>query len=422
LENAILQLREIANQKLNAIRSGRSEIIRGLIGVQIKIVNSLIKDEKFKENFDNKLKAQIFKLDRQTYNVDLTLFLQIMKERDTLENLDHILNGQLKNLKEVLSQVLLLLRVMQEEAKKTDTALLEKRVADELTRYQLLDMMLESINKEITPPFVKEYYEDMKKLSYNKKTIKLGQVISTVVSKGLRIVVNVEGPGTVPPSGACILCPRHFNALTDGLIIFRFIPRKVFLLTATDFYLMLPVFQQNIKRLLQKLGSQFVARPDDHYKELGLKRNQGLMTVSPEKIAAEKTNTPKAIRNLAIHLKYGDAVMIFPEGDQKINSTYIRSKNEDIILPHPGFVFLAKLAYRNGQHVPIIPIGLNYSRGFAGLGHTIIGATSFVRMKIGNPFFYRDFVSDGEDDEIQKAMLARMYKDLRELSLVAFRV
>jgi 1-acyl-sn-glycerol-3-phosphate acyltransferase len=94
------------------------------------------------------------------------------------------------------------------------------------------------------------------------------------------------------------------------------------------------------------------------------------------------------IRSMKIvlnHLRLGEAVVIFPEGDSFEYSTYDWGGREHLD-PQPGFFQVASIMYAKYRiRVPIIPIGINYSGGI--FKNVMGGLWRFGKLRVGRPVF-----------------------------------
>lgn len=110
---------------------------------------------------------------------------------------------------------------------------------------------------------------------------------------------------------------------------------------------------------MEKMGCEFVKRDDEAYAKMGFSRSK--RAVDANLVKNENIDNSKAIKNCITHLKHGELVCIFPEGDQHVRSTYDRG-NKNFLPAQTGFITIAELADRACKtQVPIIPVGIGFS-------------------------------------------------------------
>lgn len=101
------------------------------------------------------------------------------------------------------------------------------------------------------------------------------------------------------------------------------------------------------------------------------------LSISKDMVDAYEHDPKKSYGQMMAHLKHGDAIVIMPEGEPKVNATY--KGNPDFLPFQEGFAVVALMAERNFKvRIPIIPIGFYYERRMLRIGYT-------VQVRIGQP-------------------------------------
>jgi 1-acyl-sn-glycerol-3-phosphate acyltransferase len=247
---------------------------------------------------------------------------------------------------------------------------------------------------------IKEYFNDINKLTYKKKYVKSGQIISKLI-KNVLFRVEINGIENIPKRGPCILAPHHYDAMFDGVLLSAVINRDLFFLATVEGFVAVPLYG----KFLINIGCIPLKRDDSKF-------NARLPNaISQEKIDSFPVSNIASIKKMLIHLRNGDVLVIFPEGEAKTNGpTYERPNNEDFLPPQEGFVsiaFLAKRAYN--KDVPIIPIGIKYGKG--------IFRTAIIN--IGAPIYLSNDLQNMNKQELNKAIaeyMAQIFAQIKRLS------
>lgn len=184
----------------------------------------------------------------------------------------------------------------------------------------------------------------------------LARVITTVFYR-------VDRAGAVPAAGPVLILPNHPNALLDPAVIWATAGRDIRFLAKST------LFEGAFAPLLNRAGAIPVYRRLD----------QGVD-------AARNVETFAAVQDA---LAAGDAVCLFPEG--------ISHSTGRLVPLRTGAARMAIAAERDGIHVTLIAVGLNFDRKTA--------FRSRVTVLYGQPFTVADLAShpDGEQAAVRLA-------------------
>ena len=239
----------------------------------------------------------------------------------------------------------------------------------------------------------------IKKLRYDLKYVKSGQIISEILCGSL-IKIEAKGVENIPKSGPCIIIPYHYPAQLDPMILISIINRKLFFAASVEGFISIPFLDS----FWYKMGCLPIKRDDSEFN----KRING--SVPSKKIDNYNSSNLDSIKKMLTHLKYGDPIVIFPEGDAKINATYDRPNNEKFLEPKEGFVSIAFLAKRKfNLDVPIIPVGLKYN------GRLM----KRVVIKIGSPHYLDNSLQKMKKKELKNTidfLAKKIFDDVKMLS------
>ncbi len=172
-----------------------------------------------------------------------------------------------------------------------------------------------------------------------------------------RIDLRVEGLEHIPRQGPAILAARHFHHLWDGCALIATLPRPLRVVVTLD-WLENTVAGRLMAAACRAAGWPVVPRPDG----LGDRQN----AENQARLAARGSGRLMAATRESVSLlRAGRTLLVFPEGYPTIDPHYTPKIADDEFLPfQPGFLRFAALAERDGvTHVPIIPVGLEYTRG-----------------------------------------------------------
>lgn len=167
-----------------------------------------------------------------------------------------------------------------------------------------------------------------------------------------QVDLNVEGLEHLPATGPAVIAARHYHHFYDGAALLTVAPRPLRVLVTLD-WLENPVGQRMMREACRAAGWPVVPRHN---------RSRSSSSLPPP---ASRAALLSATRESVALLRAGRMLLIFPEGYPTIDPSYTPKTRDDEVLPfQPGFLRLAALAERDGRsHVPIVPAGLEYSRG-----------------------------------------------------------
>ncbi len=158
------------------------------------------------------------------------------------------------------------------------------------------------------------------------------------------------GLANLPPDGPAILACRHYPYLYDGAALVALLPRPLSILIALDW-----VRGAGARKLLAAAcaAAGFPAVLREH-------------PAPATALAAERMAFLRRSARLAVSvLREGRVLVVFPEGYPTIDPVYTPKVDRHQILAYQsGFLNLAAMCRRAwGAPVPIIPVGLHYSKG-----------------------------------------------------------
>jgi putative membrane protein len=193
-----------------------------------------------------------------------------------------------------------------------------------------------------------------------------------LVSRGLDL--HVSGLEYIPDHGPAILVARHYHHLYDAAAILASVPREVHVLVAVDW---LDGWRLALVRRLAAAARWPVVW-----------RRGSAWRVNREGYRA-------SLRSL----EQGRLLLIFPEGYPTIDPRWSSRRRDAFLTFDPGFVVLAQRATCD---VPLIPVGLSYSKSD--------GQRWSVWLRFGAPLCHAGRRAGRE------AMLANVELAVRELS------
>jgi 1-acyl-sn-glycerol-3-phosphate acyltransferase len=195
-------------------------------------------------------------------------------------------------------------------------------------------------------------------------------VIRAVARAITAVFYRVDLSGAVPGSGPVLLLPNHANALLDPAVIWATAARDVRFLAKST------LFDGALAPILKGAGAIPVYRRLDE-------------GVDP----AKNVETFAAVQRA---FSAGDAVCIFPEGISHSTGKLVRLRT--------GAARMAIGAERDGVHVAMVAVGLNFDRKTA--------FRSRVTVLYGQPFTVADLA--GGEDGVRMAT-ARIAHEMRRL-------
>jgi glycerol-3-phosphate O-acyltransferase / dihydroxyacetone phosphate acyltransferase len=193
------------------------------------------------------------------------------------------------------------------------------------------------------------------------------------------IFYRIDSVGQVPPAGAVLLLPNHPNALLDPAVVWATAGRDVRFLAKST------LFDGAFRPILTGAGAIPVYR----------KLDQGVDT----------SRNAETFAAVSAALAAGDAICVFPEG-----ISHSTGRLEPL---RTGAARMALAAEREGTHVLLVPVGLNFDRKAA--------FRSRVTIVFGRPFSGRDLLpgSDADYPGAVRALTDRMAEHMRLLLVEA---
>jgi 1-acyl-sn-glycerol-3-phosphate acyltransferase len=381
--------------KLKALHKGKMESRWKVLQnarEQLKLLDALEGQEKQESRIIAHVLENIAREERyKEFNISLAEFNKIVREKSVVQNLSFSFRENLKEFTQLLAQLKAIISAQQLGHDVSEL------LDEEMKLYASLQECLNRILSNDT--VIKQYFADIRKLTYSRKWIRSGQVISRLLSK-TRVTLYIEGIENIPQRGPCILAPHHYHAALDPLLLNSLIDRPLFYLTSVETFVSFSVFD----KILYRLGCLPEKREDARFP-------QRLASAIPaEKIKEYGSSDLETLRKALTHLKYGDALVIFPEGDSKIMPTYQRQNNEDFLNPQSGFVSIACLAERKFKvRIPILPIGISYKEGFL----------KAVKVRIGSALYLDASIQEMSREQLREAIekaTSRIFEVIKSLS------
>lgn len=192
----------------------------------------------------------------------------------------------------------------------------------------------------------KEYIQDCTKLYHNRTIIRIHKRIFHII-QSMFLPVSVSGIDNIPKKGPCIIAPYHYHPTHDIIMLNALIKRNLF-----TFVCEMGFIKMRSKWLAKRIGWLPVKRAKERFGIIKKKR-------SLKKFESFSCSNKQTTESALIHLKYGNALLVFPEGDSYINGTFHRSRTDKFIEPKKGVAVIAyKAEKRYGKRIPIIPIGI----------------------------------------------------------------
>jgi 1-acyl-sn-glycerol-3-phosphate acyltransferase len=333
----ISKLEELLNLKKSF--SGKKD---SLIKEQLKLLRTLESRETLEQHVFQGISRHISSAENlKEFNISPEEFSKILKEKNAEKNLIFIFREQIS---EIESQFKLLKELLAKQESSLD---IKPFLPEEEKIYFSLNTEFQKILS--AEKDMKQYFNDISRLTYHKGWFGPSRVISRILS-GIKVTIRVNGLENIPKKGPCILAPHHINSKMDPMVFMAIIPRPIFFIASAETFIPVPAFGHFIKNLL---GALPIKRDDSQFPKR-LDGREGL-------VAAYDSSNSESIRKALLYLKYGDCIVFFPEGDARIGSAYDRANVEFLPL-QPGLMTLAYLCLSHyGIKVPIIPIGLKYS-------------------------------------------------------------
>lgn len=214
-------------------------------------------------------------------------------------------------------------------------------------------------------------------------------IIRSLCRFGLRTIqVRVSGLEHVPSTGPLVLAARHYHYTYDGIAIFALVTRPLRAVAAVD-WLPPGLLRGLLQWACRAAGWPTILREPlrgDYDRETERERRLLLLRATREAVAV---------------LQEGGALLVFPEAYPVVDPHPTPRRAEGEMLPfQPGTLRFAALAARQLQApIPVVPIGLRYTRGRCWQ----------VNLMIGEPLL----INPGSDVD---ASLSALEAEVRRLS------
>ncbi len=359
MERKLEKLKSFLDKKIS--RQGNKERI---IKKQINILEKLEKEENSEKEIVSLLLKKIGELEtHKEFDVPYEEYKKIIKEKNVESHIERIFFEDINKAKQIIRNVKEILLAQQKSFS-------EEYFEPEKQKYAELEQLLKKIIKE--KEVINQYFKDMSNLKYNKKYVK-GARISSRIIKNMMFRVLVTGEENIPGKGTAILAPHHVDSAFDPIILKSVINRKIFFLGSVEPF----TSSKAVASIYNKIGIQPFKRTDSNFGNVrpGLK--------SEEELHKYNSSNKETINNMLRYAKYGELLVVFPEGDTLRYGRYIRDENQQFIPLQPGFINLVLIAKRiMSLDIPIIPIGIKYGKGLLGKG-----IFTTVTINIGKPVY-----------------------------------
>jgi len=342
MNTTIRELQHLLELKKNASDKKRMGILNKQVKSLLKLKKTVLLDYKYIQEIV--LNIQSLESNKD-YVISKSKMLRILKEKEVEKHFETIFSEEMDQLKPLLDTLENNIRMQIKGSQSSVDYNYEYRIYAEIL--QILQTIENSKLKIV------QYFTEVQSLTYNKKYIKTWHIISKIIQKTL-FKLEVYGLENIPSKGACIIAPHHYHATIDPVILTSVIKRSIFFATSVEAFVSVPLPLYD--KYLYAVGCLPIKRDD------ALFQNRTEEAIPSEKIRNYASSNISSIKNMLTHFKYGDAVVIFPEGEAKILPTYERSHNEEFLDPDTGFVSLSFMGERKlHKKIPIIPVGVQYS-------------------------------------------------------------
>lgn len=358
------------------IQSEKKGATKELILKQSVLLEKIHRNEVIEEKVAAHLLEQIKYLElHKEFNISKSEYQKILREKDVENHFVYIFQTGIQ----LIKREILKLHTLIENQFKSPVG--EDQLNQENQMYlnieALLQKALESKKK------IKDYFTESNRLAYNKNLMVGAQIISKLV-RNVMFRIDVEGLENIPTFGPCILYANHTTAQIDPILITTLTKRKIFFMASLDTFVI-------GGKVVHKLG----AIPVDVESFMNREKKEDHVFTKEQK-EKHKVSMKESIDKVMIHLKHGDVVGIFPEGDSYEGGAYVRKESERYLSPHEGYIKILLLAYKMYKiRASLIPNGLNY--GPKGLMRN-------VQIRIGKPINISTMLSAAKekDDAIQR--------------------
>jgi hypothetical protein len=185
-------------------------VVEHIINQQQAILLKLMQREELEKQAIDGFIVKIKQLETyKEFNVSKEEFYKILKEKNVEENFANMFHNEITNILNNLGRLKILFE-SQIKTKNLGNLKLEKEI------YENVSADLNAI--ESSKLKIKEYFNDINKLTYKKKYVKSGQIISKLI-KNVLFRVEINGIENIPKRGPCILAPHHYDAMFDGVLL-----------------------------------------------------------------------------------------------------------------------------------------------------------------------------------------------------------
>lgn len=161
------------------------------------------------------------------------------------------------------------------------------------------------------------------------------------------IRTDVRGKENIPKRGPILFLSRHYHGQNDIILLESLIWRNIYIWVCIETFI-----QVKFKWIMDLFGWLPIKRNEEKFgKRIGFLQYRKKIDAYPN------PNRDTHQKSLEL-LKRGNSILIFPEGDAIINSSFVPPEG-DHRTPQKGFVYLAR-DYKEltGEDLTIIPIGI----------------------------------------------------------------
>ncbi len=217
------------------------------------------------------------------------------------------------------------------------------------------------------------------------------KIADFIIAKSMRLIASalaagrlktfVTGVEHIPSKGPVLVVVRHYHHLFDGLALYAGIPRPLHILVTLDWAKSRRSFRA-MRWLTARARWPVILRQEALQPNRGEKVRLNPSVFLPQDVIRFQR---RALRESVQLLIEGRVLVVFPEGYPNIDPHYTPKSSLDAFLPFKaGFAAIAKAASaRVAEPLPIIPVGLRYTRGQPWTAH----------LRFGDPVYYKNFAS-----------------------------
>lgn len=188
-----------------------------------------------------------------------------------------------------------------------------------------------------------------------------------------RLNTIASGVSHIPASGPALIVARHYHHLFDGLALFAAIPRRFHIVVTLDW-----AKTRRTKYFMEALTR--IAR----WPVLLRADAPALHLIDSNRLFSQndvRRYQRRAMRDAIDLLAGGNVLVVFPEGYPKIDPHFTPKKNSAALAPFKsGFAAMATAAERRlGAAIPIIPVGIHFTRETKWTAHLNIGTAVYAK-------------------------------------------